>query len=212
MKLAFDIGANRGVYSDMLLFTHSKIEIVAVEPNQNLEILLKEKYKNKNVKVISNIISDKKDQDVDFYISNTDTISTASIDWIEKGRFSDNRYGNYHWNSPIKIKSITLDYMIEEFGSPDLIKIDVEGYESKVIQGLTSKQKEICFEWHEEEIDNTIHCCKLLTNLGYNDFGFVYGQNLDGKRPDVYDCWENLKLLEDIIPARKEKFGMIWCR
>ena len=72
---------------------------------------------------------------------------------------------------PRDAQTITLDKMIELYGQPDLIKIDVEGYEGTVLRGLTSKAKKLCFEWSEEFPEELNNCITILENLGYEKFG-----------------------------------------
>jgi hypothetical protein len=153
------------------------------------------------------VVSSKNNEEIDFYISNISTISTADPNWMNNSRFSN----KHSWNRSIKKQSINLDYLIELYGKPNLIKIDVEGYEFEVLKGLSNRQSEICFEWTEEYYENLNEICFYLQNIGYEDFGFTYEDNhLD--RPNNYSTWGNLDLHKDINPNRKEKWGMIWVK
>jgi len=150
-------------------------------------------------------MSNKSKEIVNFYISDIDTISTASTEWIDGSRFSN----KYKWNKIIQKETLNLDTMISRYGQPDLIKIDVEGYELNVIQGLSKKQSDICFEWAEEEYDKLNCIIKYLEFLGYYNFGFTYGDDHLTK-PEQYSCCNKCLIHNNIVPKRKEKWGMIW--
>ena len=61
-------------------------------------------------------------------------ITKEFIDKVSNGRFKD-----YVWDKSYEVPVDTLDNMIEKYGTPKFIKIDVEGYEYEVLQGLTKK-------------------------------------------------------------------------
>ena len=69
------------------------------------------------------------------------------------------------------VPTITLDSLILKEGTPDLIKIDVEGYEHKVIHGMTKKANKICFEFAEEMDYSLYDSFSYLQTLGYEEFG-----------------------------------------
>jgi len=207
MNLIFDIGANVGNFAEKCLNIISNCRVICVEPNNSLCDILKTKFYNKNVEILNYLVSNESNKHVDFYINKSDTISTASRDWIEQSRFSK----NYSWNLPIKKETISIDDIIYLYGRPDLIKIDVEGYEYIVVQGLTKKQKELCFEWAEEEYDNINKTCKYLNSIGYLEFGFTYGDEYL-KRPLTWSSWDKCDIHLDINTSRKEKWGMVWVK
>jgi len=69
-----------------------------------------------------------------------DVISSLNSDWYSnKTRFSYIPY------TPIICKSVTLDKLAEEYGTPDLIKIDFECGEYSVLLSLSKKTPLICF-------------------------------------------------------------------
>jgi FkbM family methyltransferase len=204
MKI-FDIGANNGQFTDKCIETHKDLTMITIEANPYLIDHLKLKYNNNNIIILNNLISEKDNEEIDFYISNVNTISTASIEWITESRFT----GSYFWYQPLKIKSRSLDSLIEEYGVPDLIKIDVEGYEFEVIKGLSKRSCEICFEWAEEQYTNIIKIINHLKNIGYKNFGYILGDE-HLKRPEEFTSWENLNFEKNILSGRKETWGMIW--
>ena len=59
---------------------------------------------------------------------NTDSpvLSTFAEHW-KKGRFVESK-----WDKKIIVDMTTLDELIKEFGVPNFIKIDVEGFEHEV--------------------------------------------------------------------------------
>lgn len=206
--LIYDIGANIGLFTDSVLKKFPNCRLVLIEANPQLCNVLKSKYENnKNITILNCVASSKNNEYIDFYISNSHTISTASKEWILNSRFSQ----NHIWNSPVKINSITIDHLNEIYGQPDLIKIDVEGYELEVIKGLTQKISKICFEWAEEQYDSINKTCEYLTTIGYKEFGFIEEDHYLVE-PQIYSDWKNNSFHTNIDINRKEKWGMIWVK
>lgn len=128
-----------------------------------------------------------------------------------------------------KVSTTTLDSLISKEGTPDLIKIDVEGYEHKVIKGLTKKANKICFEF-TEEMDYSLYESFLhLQSLGYENFGIcgffeegdehrylTYDSNGDTpfREPEEYFSMEYVMLdLKRILhPERRVNWGMAWVK
>jgi len=179
MELIFDIGFNVGEFTQSCFNKFPNCSVVAVEANPNLVVNTSNHFFiNYNFSLLNRVVSTKEDEDIDFYISPyASGVSTASAEFMKNSRFtkgSRNMEANsIKWDDPIKVKSISLDSMIERYGIPDLIKIDVEGYELNVLKGLTQKANHICFEWHEEESEQLYKILDHLESLGYTQFGVI---------------------------------------
>lgn len=208
MKI-FDIGTNHGHFTDEYLSLYPNSQIICIEANPNLCAYLVNKFMNNhNVSVYHYLVSNTSNQDIDFYINpGCDGVSTASTDWVKNSRFSDS-----NWSEPIKIESITLDDLIDNTFIPDMIKIDVEGYENAVIKGLTKKVDLIQFEWAEEETESVKDTCEYLKSIGYTQFAYKFGDRPYTDIPTEYTSLEDLQLFEQLIPSRKDKWGMLYAK
>lgn len=207
MRVLYDIGANRGLYTDVHIDKYDKC--VLVDPNPDLCKFLANKYAgNEKIIIVNKIVS--KDKNVPFYMCNkADTISTADIEWVTNSRFTK----DYSWYPVNGIETISIDTLILENGTPTFIKIDVEGYEYNVIMSMTTIQSPLSFEWSEEKKDEMIKTVEYLSSLGYSKYAI---QQKDDYAYEVYaDEWASteaiITLFKNVfIPSRKDLWGMIW--
>ena len=235
MSLIFDIGFNNGEFTDACNQKFPDYNIVAAEANLDLCYRSRRKKYN-NLKLINYIVCEQ-DNDIRTLHINLyqDGISTVSEDFMNNSRFSKgNKYLNSDprlttWTKTVEVPTITLDKMIKKYGDPEIIKIDVEGYEYNVLLGLSHKVGKICFECHEEEQEKLNKCIDHLLKLGYTEFGFI-GYLDEGDKyknltyskigdpylvePNKYVSWKELKSELDVsfVPQRRVNYGMFWCK
>jgi FkbM family methyltransferase len=203
----FDIGSNIGMWT--LANVNQCDKIISIEASPETFNKLAYNCKNNNKIILLNYaVCNNNGNDITFYNADCDVISTINKNWLtsDTSRFYSQPY------TEIICKTITIDKLIEQYGLPDLIKIDVEGGEYKCITSLTQKVKLICFEWASETNTITFNCIDYLFTLGYTQY---YIQNQDDYlfRPqenDFYDISTIKTKLLNTIP--KQDWGMIWCK
>ena len=129
--IVFDIGANVGQYA---LFFSEKIgqegNVISVEPDKNnFSLLTFNKLKNRcdNLTVLNNGAGDKVKSLEFFRDTNTGGRTSSFIESFVK-------MDNVKEKDTIELTTITE--LIDRFGIPDFVKIDVEGFESKVLDGI----------------------------------------------------------------------------
>ena len=173
-KVIFDIGANVGIRTSV--FSDLAEKVVAIEPNRSLAIILNNRFKRSNVEIIEKACSS--DSAVyEFYLGENHLISTLSQEFIHhKEASTDVR----KWAKPIKVNSVSIDELVNDYGVPDFCKIDVEGFEKEVLKGLNSKVGLISFEFNYPFFEkDTIWCIDKLHELGYSSFNFSLGESLE---------------------------------
>ena len=207
MKLVFDIGANVGTTVSEFLYTSDKV--VCFEPNPDLVSLLKNQFEGTSVIIDDRGVSDKNGTQT-FKISNADTISTLSEDWIVNSRFT----GSYNWDTHVQIETVTLDTIVEEYGEPDYIKIDVEGHEFEVLTSFTKLLPNtlLSFEWAEEQKLKIKSIIDYLNKIGYNMFGYTESDKILFDEEIDWKEYKHFDFIESLVPDRKERWGMIYVK
>jgi len=128
--LILDIGANIGYYALMELnMMRGQGRLIAVEPSpSNVELLKRNLHLNgyENIPVIAGAISDKSGTR-NFFLAEQSNLNT----------FHDVGSGAQHLSGEnIDVRTYTVPEVMEPFGSPDLIRMDVEGHEVEVFKGM----------------------------------------------------------------------------
>ena len=172
--LCFDVGANLGNRIIPLLQIGAKV--VAIEPQESCYKYLEYKF-GKQIEIVKRGLGEAESVK-DFHVSDYTVISSFSNDWINSVR--DGRFKGKKWDKLVKVEMTTLDRLIEKYGLPVFIKIDVEGYEYEVLKGLSKKIKMISFEYTvPEQTNKLMDCISQLKTVNPNVmFNYSIGESM----------------------------------
>ena len=155
--LCFDVGANIGNRISPLLEIGSKV--VAVEPQEVCYRFLQHKF-GKKIEIVPKGLGETEGIK-DFHLSSASQMSSFSEEWINSVK--NVRFKKYNWNKTTQVEITTLDKLIEKYGQPEFIKIDVEGYELEVLKGLSKPVNYISFEYTvPEQISRVSECIEQI--------------------------------------------------
>jgi len=160
IQVLIDVGSHRGLYTDLFLQNYNIKKVLMFEPQIQIFKFLKKKYtKNKKI-IIFNCAISNKNSFQNLQLNHHDLTTTLS-------KFNENNFylkmkallfgvENMIYQK-IKIKTIQLGDVLTKKGiyKVDLLKIDTEGHELEVLEGLKEKIKNVQFiliEFHRDKI------------------------------------------------------------
>jgi len=114
------------------------------------------------------------------------------------------------WNRRVEIDTTTLDSLIERFGVPAFIKIDVEGSEPAVLAGLGRFVPALSFEYLPRALREVQACLERLTALGPYRFNWSIGESNQLASDRWLDPSELLATLR--TPAAQRRPGDVYAR
>jgi len=174
--LAFDIGAHVG--DRIAAFRRLGARVVAVEPQPALVRTLRFIYGRDAGVVIEPFALSGRPGVIEFKLNvDNPTVSTASPDFIRAASQSRGWEGQT-WTRTVRVTTTTLDAMIARHGLPVFVKIDVEGFEAEVLDGLTQPVRALSFEFTTIQRAVAFAAIRRCVTLGYARFNAALGESL----------------------------------
>lgn len=203
--LVFDIGANRGMM--LMVFRWLEARVVAVEPLLAAapETIPELKWKygsDPDVQMVPKAVAP--GARVAIWIhKNIPYLSSINRTWMT--RSAHRVYYSYKNCRKKVVPAVTLDALIEEYGEPKFIKIDVEGSENLVLKTLNHPVQSLSLEFHQDWIPKTglTHLMRLGT------YEFNWARNFGGEW--VLPKWVSYpELLESFSHSLSKKGPQSW--
>lgn len=173
--LAFDIGAHVG--DRIASLRRLGARVVALEPQPYCIDALRRLYgDDENVALVEAACGAREGAVALRVNSQNPTVTTASADFVAAADGAAGWEGQT-WDAEIEARCTTLDALIERYGVPSFAKIDVEGYESDVLAGLSRPLPALSFEFTTIQRDVAYACLHQLVDLGAYRFDIALGES-----------------------------------
>jgi FkbM family methyltransferase len=205
--LCFDVGAHLGDRSEAWLALGATV--VGIEPQPRFSVYLANEFKGNPSYHNEAVALGATHTTATLHISNLfPTLSTLSgQDWRKK--IHEATPLSISYDETVEIKVLTLDELIAKYGKPKFIKIDVEGYETEVLKGLSYAVPFISFEVLSFTSELMEECLLILSKLGYQEFNFSLRETFRMS----FENWIDADILKNALKQNSEMYsGDIYAR
>lgn len=173
--LTFDIGAHVG--DRTASFRRLGASVVTLEPQPSVFRALRLIHGRDPKITLLQTAAGAEVGDIDIHLnSRNPTVSTASQALIDAAPHVA-AWADQAWDDPIRVPVTTLTQLIETYGIPSFIKVDVEGHEAAVLDGLSTAVPALSFEFTTIQKDVASACLERLSALGDYEFNLSLGED-----------------------------------
>jgi len=172
--IAFDIGAHLGDRS--AAFQALGAQVIALEPQPALAKWFQRLLKSPHITLLTLAVGPTPGHaEIAINVGNP-TLSTLATEWRRHVGKRNAGFQRVRWEETLQVEMTTLDALIERFGEPRFIKIDVEGFEAEVLQGLSCPVAALSMEFVAGMLDVTHACLAEVNRLGDYRFNAIAGE------------------------------------
>jgi FkbM family methyltransferase len=170
--LVFDVGANVGLKTETFLALGARV--IAVEPNPDCADVINRRCRRAVdedlLHIVSSAVGARPGQLTLRLYRSESSMTSGSVAFAETLA----AWGTVA-TGKIEVGMVTLDDLIRRFGTPTFIKVDVEGMDAEVLQGLRQRPKFLSFEYNLNPSlwPNTKRCVGEAIRLGFTEANFT---------------------------------------
>ncbi|MGY2461406.1 FkbM family methyltransferase [Vreelandella sulfidaeris] len=196
--VAFDIGAHLGDRS--AAFHALGAKVVALEPQPDLAKWFKRLVRPPSITLLP-LAAGPAAGFAEIAISpGNPTLSTLASGWREQIGDRNASFSHVRWEQRLQVPVTTLDTLIEEYGEPSFIKIDVEGFEAEVLAGLSCPVAALSVEFVVGALEVSHACIHHLNRLGDYRYNAVAGE----QRHFRWNEWQTPQAMTEWLRAGAE--------
>ncbi|HEY0883417.1 MAG TPA: FkbM family methyltransferase [Archangium sp.] len=206
--LAFDVGAHVG--DRVRTWRQLGARVVAVEPQPVMADVLQRLYGRDASVRLERVALGAKPGRATLHVSSANpTLTTLSREWIDEVQ-ADARFRPTRWDQQVEVEVTTLDALIARHGVPRFCKIDVEGFELSVLEGLSQPIAALSFEYIPVSKTIAQACVRKLAALGPYRFRSSRVETMRFTEPDWVSADALIAFL-DALPI-DERSGDVYAR
>ena len=175
--LVFDLGAHVGNRTRALRALDCRV--VALEPQPDCARVLRALFsRSPGVTVVESAVGAAGGRVRLTLNERRPTLTTAAADWLAERR-RDPRFADVRWDHAVTVPATTLDGLIDRFGEPAFVKIDVEGGEPDALAGLGRPLASLSFEYLPGALSAVRACVQRLARLGTYRYNWSPGETFE---------------------------------
>jgi len=173
--LVFDIGSHVG--DRIAAFRRLGARVVALEPQPPCADVIAEIFAGDADVTLERQACGAEAGPITFRVNSANaTVSTASAAFVDAAATADG-WSDQVWDDIATVDCTTLDDLIARHGMPAFAKIDVEGFEADVLDGLSQALPALSFEFTTIQRDVAERCIARLSDLGRYRFNIALGES-----------------------------------
>lgn len=181
-RLIFDVGMYRG--EDTAFYLEKGFRVVAVEADPDLCELTRERFAKEiaagQLTIVNKAVSEMPGPVIFYKNMSYATWNTIRPDWARRNRELGTE------SKAVEVEGVTLRTLIESFGTPYYLKIDIEGMDLAALESIANHRERpqyASIESDKSSFATLRREFEIFTQLGYNAFKIVPQHKVPRQKP-----------------------------